>query len=223
MSFLDKIRKGLHHKRAREAFAAGDLERAEHYFALLSRDYPQTRGFARSLALIRRSLGKFEDARSFFLADIEENGESADRYGELAELEYQAGNRDAAAQYYRELVRMVEESATGEGEFLLELARKRIDICEHPDRYASARRAKELFREALASLREQQHDRALRYLRATVEADPTHFQALNNLGVLLLNIEEDPKAAVEVFEQAAELSPSESIRGNLERASALLG
>lgn len=214
-------------RRALNAFTLGDYAKAERLFTALRRREGDTQRVLRNLGLTRMAQGDLDGAEACFLREVEAFGATPDRLKALAEVAYLSGDRGKAARRIREALEAQSgpsgrAGTAGAGDPDRGLLARRAEICADPAAHARAMAGKKDFARGNERLAAVDPAGALAAFRRAVEADPTDFVALNNIGGLLLNRLDDPEGAIQAFTRAMELADMPVLRINLARARAKL-
>jgi tetratricopeptide (TPR) repeat protein len=217
-------------RRALNAFTLGDYAKAERLFTALRRREGDTQRVLRNLGLTRMAQGDLDGAEACFLREVEAFGATPDRLKALAEVAYLSGDRDKAARRIREALEAQpgpkgskgSAGAPGSEGPAQGLLARRAEICADPAVHARAMAGKKDFARGNERLAAGDEAEALAAFRRAVQADPTDFAALNNIGGLLLNRLDDPEGAIQAFTRAMELADMPMLRINLARARAKL-
>ncbi|MBU1039985.1 MAG: tetratricopeptide repeat protein [Proteobacteria bacterium] len=202
-------------RRALNAYTVGDYAKAEQLFSALRAREGETQRVLRNLGLIRMAQGDLAAAEAYFAREVEAFGPTPDRLQALADVAYLSGDRAKAAQRLREALK--DPGCTAR-----ELLQQRAAICADPEAHARAMRGKQEFAQANALLAAKEVDEALTLFRRALDADPTDFIALNNIGGILLNQKDDPAGAAKAFSQALAMQQLPVLKINLDRAKARL-
>lgn len=189
----------------------GEYRKAETYFLRIRKHAPNRPGILHNLGLVELALRKYPESEALFKQDLELYGESWVRLKSLAELYYIWGKREEAETYYGKALAECED---GREQLLAE---KRIAKCREPERFRLAAESYRLFEEGTELMRRKEFDAALEILEQAVSLDETNFQALNNIGVILLEVKQDRDGAESRFRMAAEYTSLPIITGNLSR------
>jgi len=202
-------------RRALNAYVLGDYPGAERLFLKLRDMQGDTQLVLRNLGLARMAQGDLAGAESCFLREVERFGPAPDRLQALADVAYLSGDREKAA-------RRIRDALENPGCTARELYGQRAAICADPGAYARAMDGKRDFAEGNALLAAGDADGALAAFHRAVDADPTDFAALNNIGGILLNSKDDPARAARAFSRALALQPLPMLKKNVALAEAML-
>lgn len=202
---------------ALNSLVTGEYRKAETYFLRIKKHAPYRPGILHNLGLVELALRKYPEAEALFKRDLELYGESWVRLKSLAELYYIWGRRDEAEAYYGKALAECED---GRERLLVE---KRIVKCREPERFRLAAESCRLFEEGTELMRRKEFDAALEILEQAVSLDETNYQALNNIGVILLEAKQDRDGAESRFRMAAEYTSLPVITGNLSRVRSAAG
>ncbi|WP_320129196.1 tetratricopeptide repeat protein [uncultured Sphaerochaeta sp.] len=200
-----------HQRRMLNAMVQNQWVEAEsHTRSLLDKQGPSM-GLEYNLAVVLLGQERFEEAsRTLFLA-IERYGESLRLCRLLADIQYVRGNRNEAIQWYQ---KTLDDNPQGKE---LHLVTARLDLLLDETRFHRIQETLQGIGEAREQL-EKNPQRAFVLYQAIAEADPTHVEALNNLGTLYLNSFNNPLAAVEAFSQVLALVDNPGAARNLAKA-----
>lgn len=209
---IGKLKLKLMKRRAFNAYAAGDFEKARRLFARLLQAQPEAAGMRHNLALTHIALGDYDEAEELLLTELENFGEYYPRVRVLADLYYAAGKREQSRQFYG---RSLEGEAPEED---VALIRKRIEITSDADAFATVMQAHDAFANGNRLMDEKRWQEAIEEFVRSAECDETNVHALNNAGTIYLNNLENPAAAVDCFRRALRWAKLPWVVRNLEQA-----
>ena len=204
---MNRIRLFFWTRFAFNALVSEDFERAGSYFEKIRNRCPDRMGTRYNLGLACLGMERFEEAEGAFSGEIRRFGESPERVRALGDLYYIWGKGEQAHACYRKVTGMQPSP----------LLEERVALLEREDGPERIRKAHSTFKEGVEAMKGGHGERAIREFRKTVDFDPTHFQALNNLGTLFLD-KGEAAAAVGWFEAALALAEMRPVRENLLRA-----
>jgi Flp pilus assembly protein TadD len=198
----------LDERRALNAYTLGDYPKAERLFLSMREREGESARVLRNLALTRMAQGDLAGAEAHFAREAELYGPTADRLQALADVAYLSGDRERAARRLADALAHPQCPSR-------ELCARRAAICAEPAAHARAMQGKTDFALGNVLLSTKDVEGALAAFRRAVDADPTDFAALNNIGGILLNQKGDPAGAVRAFSQALALQELPMLKANL--------
>ncbi|MCP3175619.1 tetratricopeptide repeat protein [Desulfuromonas sp. KJ2020] len=213
---LTFLRTRLLERLAMNSFVAADFEKSAVYWRKLARLNPEHPGVHYNLGLVHMATKSYEEAEQAFQAELTRQGETPPLLKVLAELAFLKGERIAALDFYRKAAR-AEGRLSKEGQLL----ESKIALCSDDERFARALAAIDDFEAGCALMEDERFDEAEKKYQRAAEADPTHFLARNNLGVIAMNVQRDLKRARAFFEQADNLIDHPLVKANLRKLSHL--
>jgi tetratricopeptide (TPR) repeat protein len=210
-------------RRALNAFATQDYAKAQEFFEEL---LEKTRhwGYLRDLGLICMARKDFAGAEKYLLQELEYLGNSFSRFCALGDLYYMWGKSEKAITYYGKAGNFAKEQGYSVDisqdiqEADLTLIKKRIEICRSPEAFARTRTSQAHLEEGNRLMNEKQYEQAYETFAQAVDADPTCYPALNNMGVIAQNYRKDYADSVARFKSVCEISSNPQMRRNLAAA-----
>ena len=213
---LTFLRTRLLERLAMNSFVAADFEKSAVYWRKLARLTPEHPGVHYNLGLVHMATKSYEEAEQAFQAERVRQGETPPLLKVLAELAFMKGERMEALDFYRKAAR-AEGRLSKEGQLL----ESKIALCSDDERFGRALAATDDFEAGCALMEDERFDEAEKKYQRAAEADPTHFLARNNLGVIAMNVQGDLKRARAFFEQADNLIDHPLVKANLRKLSHL--
>ncbi|MDD3981129.1 MAG: hypothetical protein RBT72_01450 [Spirochaetia bacterium] len=205
------------------AFAAGDYGKAERYFRKLEEKDPNSLSVLRNLGLILMAKGDAEGAEAYLSREERLYGRSFHRHAALADIAYARGRRKEAEKRYRLALAEPEAGAAGSAAALRPLMEKRLKICSDEKSFALSRESMKVFHEAQQLKSAGESEKSVEAFLRSAALDESNWPALNNAGILYLESLCMPEKALELFEQAFEVSRNIHAARNIEVAKRRLG
>jgi tetratricopeptide (TPR) repeat protein len=168
-------------------------------------------GLQYNLAVVLLGKEQLEEAFKILVSCTEQYGESLRLCRLLGDVQYVRGERLDALHWYS----LALQDNPKEKEQRLIMVR--LDLLKDEARFSLIQEKLATLFEARSSL-EKDPRKALSLYKDLAEADPTHVEALNNLGSLYLNVYKDPVAAEEKFTQVLRLVDNQGAARNLAKA-----
>ena len=198
-------------RRSLNAMMQNKWEEAERFLLKQIAHKGTSLGLQYNLALIHLGQGRKQDAYDTLLACSDTYGESLRLCRMLGDIQYMHGKRLDAIRWYA--------TALGDdpGEKEATLISKRIAVLEDEARYQRVLANQEDV-ELARSLFTTKPKKALELYLNVVTDDPTHVEALNNLGSLYLDELHDAKKAEVYFMKVLALVDSSAAARNLAKA-----
>lgn len=213
---MNRLRRKLLERLALNSFIRGDFAKAEAHFLVLKRAEPDRMGVDHNLGLARLGLKRYGEAERCFRREIELYGDSYLRTKTLGDLYYIWGKRTESAERYRAALDTCEDARESA------LLKARLRLLSSEDSFTQVLKAHETFERAVELQRAGDLEGAKGELRSAVTLDPTNFQAWNNLGSVLTELDANYTEALACFTKAASYSSMPGIAQNLEEAQARL-
>ncbi len=200
-------------RRALNAMSTGEHAVARKIWKKLSKGNPNAHGMRHNIALTYIGEERYAEAEPLLFGEIEDFGEYYPRLRALADMYYSWGKRSAAHEWYKKIDQR-DDCPDSERK----LIQKRVELSFEDSLYSDVLESLEHVREGNALLEKEQWQEARESFRKASELDPTNIQAMNNIGTIELNNNDDPKAARDWFKKALEWSDVPWLRKNLSLA-----
>ena len=205
------------------AYALGDLTKAEKWFRRLEAREPDSLSALRNIGVILLAKGDAEGASQYLLKEEKRYGRTFQRHAALADLAYARGKRAEAAKRYALALAEPECAPGGSSEAIRPLMEKRLAICSSEDAFARTREAMAAFEEAQTLRFQGNFEEAVARFLLSARLDETNWPALNNVGSIYLNTMGKTLEACEMFERAFSISKNIQTMRNLELARRVAG
>jgi tetratricopeptide (TPR) repeat protein len=205
-----RIKIAYYERKAYRAMQQDIWDQAEKYLRLLLDMNESNMGFRYNLGVCLLAQKKFEEAEQLFLGNVERYGESLRTCRVLGDLYYEWNDREQALEWYQ---KAIEDNPDRREKKLL---RSRISICESPEKFDRVSQAFSLAEEA-RKLKSTQPEKSLELYKRAAKADPTHVEALNAVGGLLLEHYKEPESALKYLRQVDKLVNSEHLQLQIQR------
>lgn len=180
----------------------------------LDENYP---GVLYNLGLAAMSIGQHQRAADHLEKEHKRVGDQYHVLRALADLAFTRGQREKAKSYYKLCLPMVDDDKSKA------VISRRIELASREEAFKAAMEAPELFERGNDLMNTGRYHEADEAYQKCIAADPTHFLALNNRGVLWMNFLLNDETAVECFKAAHALADMPIIEDNLYRVSRKLG
>ncbi|HKL58729.1 MAG TPA: tetratricopeptide repeat protein [Sphaerochaeta sp.] len=198
-------------RRSLNAMVQNKWEEAEGFLLKQIAREGSSMGLQYNLALIYLGQERMQEAYDTLLNCADTYGESLRLTRMLGDIQYIHGKRLDALKWYKAAL---EDSPDAKEAKLISL---RVLVLEDEQRYQKVL-ANQADVEQARLLFSTKPDQALALYLRVVEDDPSHVEALNNLGSLYLDEFDDAKRAESYFEQVLELVDSTAAAKNLAKA-----
>lgn len=198
-------------RRALNAMVQNKWDEAETFLQKQIAHKGPSMGLRYNLALAYLGQQQREKAYKQLIWCIDNYGESLRLCRLLGDIQYIHGERLEAIQWYE----LALEDSPGEKEE--SLIRLRLSVLQDEPRYQRAL-ANQQEIERARSLDVREVSVALELFHRVIEDDPSHVEALNNLGSLYLDELGDADRAIYYFEEALALADTPAIARNLAKA-----
>ncbi len=198
-------------RRSLNAMVQNKWEEAEGFLLKQIARQGSSMGLQYNLALIYLGQERMQEAYDTLLNCADTYGESLRLTRMLGDIQYIHGKRLDALKWYKAAL----EDNPDDKE--ARLIAQRVLVLEDEDRYQRVL-ANQADVEQARSVFSTKPDQALALYLRVVEDDPSHVEALNNLGSLYLDEFDDAKKAEYYFEQVLELVDSSAAAKNLAKA-----
>jgi Tfp pilus assembly protein PilF len=197
-------------RRALNAMSTGEHAIARKIWKKLSKGNPNAHGMRHNIALTYIGEERYAEAEPLLFDEIEDFGDYYPRLRALADMYYAWGKGSAANEWYRKVAQR-DDCPDSERK----LIQRRIELTSNDALYSDVLKSLEDVRKGNALLAQDQWQEARECFRRASELDPTNIQAMNNIGTIELNHNEDPEAAKAWFEKALNWSDISWLRKNL--------
>lgn len=195
-------------------FATGRYEKAERYFEKLSDRFPEKPGVKYNLALAKAGLGKRKEAEDLIRNEILAHGDQFVYRKSLAEIYYNQGKYDDALGEYKACGTW---SAKEDDRALFKLRREYLS---NPAKHAELSASRQRYLEGCV-LQGKDPAGAFAAFQTAYDLDGSNFLALNNMGVLCMNVFKDYEAAKKYFTMSLGLSSQPLVKQNLDTLKSL--
>ena len=206
------IRLFFYKRFALNAFVLQRYEKALTYFGRITALCPDTPGVHYNMGLCLMGLKRFEEAEAAFKEDVRKNGTNWERCKALGDLCYIWGKRENAKQWYEKCRALSDDHPDAPW------LDNRLALLSSSEDMAPMLDAHRLLEEGITCMGKKSHAEAESAFEEAVAKDPTNIQALNNLGVLRMEVNGDPDGAAACFRQAVALSGAPLYAENLKKA-----
>ncbi len=190
--------------------ARNQYGQAEQFLRKVYDEEPHVQGNSYNLGVALMGLKRFEEAQELLMNDLQEFGESFDRFRVLGDLYYMWGHPQDAASWYRKALELSENEAEER------MLKRRIKKCASPESFSSVMKGHEAFDEGNRLIILKQYDDAVDAFSQAIEYDSTQYLAMNNLGALYHMFYKENEKALKVFTKARRYSSMPSLVKNIE-------
>ena len=198
-------------RRSLNAMVQNNWKEAERFLLKQIAHQGYSMGLHYNLALIYLGQERKKEAYETLLACVDTYGESLRLCRMLGDIQYMTGERIEAVRWYTSAL------ADSPNEKETKLITARLLVLADENRYHQVLENQKWVEQARALL-EKEPEQALELYLRVVEDDPTHVEALNNLGTLYLDVLHDARKAESYFTQVLELVDSSAAARNLAKA-----
>ncbi|VFQ46159.1 tetratricopeptide repeat protein [Desulfoluna butyratoxydans] len=206
------IRLFFYKRFALNAFVLQDYEKALTYFGKIAALCPDTPGAYYNMGLCLMGLKRFEEAEAAFKEDVRKNGMSHERCRALGDLGYLWGKKENAITWYERCRALSDDHPDSPW------LDRRLALIASVNDMAPLQESQRLLEEGIACMAKKKNAVAESAFEKAVAKDPTNIQALNNLGVLRMEVNRDPEGAAACFRQITTLSGAPLYAENLKKA-----
>ena len=198
-------------RRTLNAMVQNKWEEAERFLLKQIAHKGSSMGLQYNLALIYLGQERKQEAYETLLSCVETYGESIRLCRMLGDIQYMQGHRLDAIRWYTAAI------GDNPNEKETNLISRRVEILGDENRYQQVLANQEKVEQARL-LFSTQPEQALELYLCVVKDDPTHVEALNNLGSLYLDEFHDAEKAESCFMLVLELVDSSAAARNLAKA-----
>lgn len=209
MNLLDKFLVNTYERVAFKSYTLSKFAKADRYFRKILELEPNRIGTCYNLGMVNYSLGNFNEAEKYVARERARIGDTYEICRALGDIYWQKKDRESAHRFFK----MARNCAMNEKDKAL--MSKKMGICASDKSFVEALAAVKVLEEADFFMKEKQYDKAeAKYLEG-VEKDPSNFFALNNLGVIAMNIRMNYDDAEKYFNLADEISSFKLLHDNI--------
>ncbi len=206
----------FYERTAFNSLVTGNFTEAEKIFLKIREKYPEKNGINYNLGVSRIGLGKYQDAEKDILKDIEKYGKSFSKLRTIGDLYYIWGKRAEANTNYTEALLLAEND--NDKKYL----DQRIKNTSNISLFDKVLISHNHFEKGNRFLEAYEFDNALEEYILASKNDSTNFQALNNIGTILMNNKKEYQTAADYFRKALEIIELPVIRSNLNQVLKLI-
>jgi len=209
MNILDKFLVNTYERVAFKSYTLSKFHKADRYFRKILEIEPDRTGTCYNLGTVNYSLGNYDEAERYVGRERARIGDTYEICRALGDIYWMKRDRESAYRFFK----TAKELAMNEKDKAL-MSRK-MGLCSSDKSFEDAHRAKELFVDADKLMADKKYEEAEDLYLEGIDKDPSNFFALNNLGVIAMNIRMDYPLAEKYFMMGDEISDFRTITDNM--------
>jgi tetratricopeptide (TPR) repeat protein len=211
MNVINKFLINTYERVAFQSYTLSKFAKADRYFRKILSLQPDRVGTCYNLGMVNFSMGNYDEAERYVGRERARTGDTYEICRALGDIYWHKKDKDSAARFFK-MAKNLSMSVKEQN-----LLTRKMGLCASDKSFKDALSAVSLFEEADRLMAEKKYADAEKLYLEGIEKDPTNFLALNNLGVIAMNIRMDYDLAQKYFRMGEEIVEFKVINENLEK------
>jgi len=211
MNLLDKFLVSTYERVAFKSYTLAKFAKADKFFRKILAIEPDRVGTNYNLGMVNYAMGEYSEAEKYVLKERAGLGDTYEICRALGDIYWYRKNRENALRFFTKAMEKAETEADKE------LMSKKAELCRDDKSFKDALFAVHVFEQADRMMADKKYEEAENLYQQGLENDPTNFFALNNLGVIAMNIRMDYDLAESFFRKGEKIGNFKLINDNLEK------
>jgi len=209
MNIIDKFMVSTYERVAFKSYTLSKFAKADRFFRKILAIEPDRTGTCYNLGMVNYALGNYDEAEKYVGRERARIGDTYEICRALADIYWHKKDRENAHRFFKAAknVAMNEKDKN--------LMTKKMGLCASDKSFTDALYAAKIFEEADFFMSEKKYDKAEAKYMEGVEKDPSNFFALNNLGVIAMNIRMNYELAEKYFFMADDIANFKQLHDNI--------
>ncbi|ADD69676.1 Tetratricopeptide repeat protein [Denitrovibrio acetiphilus DSM 12809] len=211
MNIINKFLVSTYERVAFQSYTLSKFAKADKYFRKIIAIEPDRVGTCYNLGMVNLALGNYAEAEKYVGRERARIGDTYEICRAMADIYWHMKNRESAYRFFK----LSKETAMSDKD--KNLMTKKMGICASDKSFTDALAAAKMFEEADRLMSEKKYDQAEELYLEGLEKDPSNFLAMNNLGVIAMNIRMNYDNAENFFRMGDAICHLKMIEENLVR------
>ncbi|PLX70784.1 MAG: hypothetical protein C0602_04580 [Denitrovibrio sp.] len=209
MNIIDKLIVHTYERVAFKSYTLSKFAKADRFFRKILAIEPDRTGTCYNLGMVNYAMGNFEEAEKYVGRERARIGDTYEICRGLADIYWHKKDRESAHRFFK----LAKNCAMNDKD--KNLMTKKMGLCASDKSFVDALSAAKILEEADYLMSEKQYEKAEAKYMEGIEKDPSNFFALNNIGVIAMNIRMNYDIAEKYFGLASEISSFKLLEDNI--------
>lgn len=215
MNIIDKFLVNTYERVAFKSYTLSKFEKADRFFRKILALEPDRTGTCYNLGMVNHAMGRYDEAERYVGRERARIGDTYEICRAMADIYWHKKDRESAHRFFK----LAKNVALEERD--KNLMSRKMGLCASDRSFVEALAAAKVFEEADRLMNEKKYDQAEALYIDGLEKDSSNFFAMNNLGVINMNIKMDYDEAEKYFLMGDEIVSFKVISENLSKLSKL--